>query len=157
MIRKKTKSSTDHEKIDAELKKEAKDWVYEHKSAEVTSKTYTSPRISSELPDCSMPLTFDHYSFCHPAGTMVSTLNVAKPIEKIEIGEFVLALETENNSLGNAQVIATDSRDVEELLELEMEDGTILELTPEHPVYVDSQGWVKAEDLNGDETLLRLI
>jgi len=143
--------------VDPEIVKEAQRFLRENKDLKVQSYDYMSPRISSEIPDCSMPMTFDHYNYCHPAGTLVSTPNGIKPIEEFSAGESVLALETENNCLGNAQVIATDSRDVKELLELEMEDGTILELTPEHPVYVDGQGWVKAEDLNGDETLLKLI
>ena len=29
-----------------------------------TSAYYSSPRLSSEVPDCSMPMTFDNYSSC---------------------------------------------------------------------------------------------
>lgn len=45
--------------------KESQKWVERNQGLHVENKgDYTSPRISSELPDCSMPLTFDHYSFC---------------------------------------------------------------------------------------------
>lgn len=38
--------------------------MVENKGAELSSGEYNSPRISSELPDCSMPMTFDHFNYC---------------------------------------------------------------------------------------------
>lgn len=53
------------EKTTEKIVKEAIQWVEENKGSKVESKgTYTSPRISSEVMDCSVPLTFDHYSKC---------------------------------------------------------------------------------------------
>jgi len=51
--------------LEFNIKKNAKEWVRQNEGYKIHSKdTYQSPRISSEIPDCSMPLTFDHYNFC---------------------------------------------------------------------------------------------
>lgn len=49
-----------------EIIQEAKKWTLENKGMECTKEhgCYASPRISSEIADCSMPMTFDHYSYC---------------------------------------------------------------------------------------------
>lgn len=44
--------------------KEALRWVHENKGTCVTKGGYASPRVSSEIMDCSMPMTFDQYNFC---------------------------------------------------------------------------------------------
>jgi DNA repair photolyase len=38
--------------------------LQQNKHLTVQSKNYGSPRISSEIPDCSMPMTFDQYNYC---------------------------------------------------------------------------------------------
>lgn len=51
--------------ISKEIIKECNDFVLKNKGVKINSETnYLSPRISSELMDCSMPMTFDQYSFC---------------------------------------------------------------------------------------------
>jgi len=49
-----------------DISEEALRWVVENKGirGEDIGKGYQSPRISSEIPDCSMPLSFDDKSFC---------------------------------------------------------------------------------------------
>jgi DNA repair photolyase len=50
---------------DSEVVKESQRWVIENQGLGLTSqKDYLAPRISSEIMDCSMPMTFDHYSLC---------------------------------------------------------------------------------------------
>ena len=42
-------------------------WVKQNHGVQLESgvkKTYSSPRVSSEIDDCSMPMTFDQYNFC---------------------------------------------------------------------------------------------
>ncbi len=47
------------------ITKEAKRWLLNNQTLELdNSHFYNSPRISSEIPDCSMPLTADTYKFC---------------------------------------------------------------------------------------------
>ena len=44
--------------------KATRDMIVTHGSEISTSAYYSSPRVSSEIPDCSMPMTFDSYSGC---------------------------------------------------------------------------------------------
>lgn len=49
-----------------EVVQEAMRWVMNNRDLVMSeNRKYSSPRISSEIPDCSMPLTFDSYKFCH--------------------------------------------------------------------------------------------
>jgi len=50
--------------LDTEIIKESQRWVRENKGLKIGSKGYNSPRVSSEIADCSMPMTFDHFSYC---------------------------------------------------------------------------------------------
>lgn len=49
---------------DIEIMPELVQMVKENKNLKVVNQSYGSPRISSEIMDCSMPLTFDSYNFC---------------------------------------------------------------------------------------------
>lgn len=67
MTKKKVRSRLGKEPdLDAEIFKGAYKWVRQNKGL-IWKKEhgyYSSPRVSSEIMDCSMPMTFDHYSFC---------------------------------------------------------------------------------------------
>lgn len=45
---------------------ESRKWVTGNKGMEIHpgAGSYSSPRVSSEIPDCSMPMTFDHLNYC---------------------------------------------------------------------------------------------
>ena len=43
--------------------RESKEWIEKNQDKKCGI-GYSSPRISSEIMDCSMPMTFDHYSYC---------------------------------------------------------------------------------------------
>ena len=60
----KNQSALLSDKLSAEVVKESLRWVHGNKGLISDKVGYPSPRISSEIPDCSMPLTFDHYNFC---------------------------------------------------------------------------------------------
>lgn len=52
------------DKIPTEVVSEALRWVKNNDELIIKPGEYSSPRISSEIPDCSMPMTFDSYKFC---------------------------------------------------------------------------------------------
>ena len=58
--------TTESESLSEEFTKEALKWVAQNKGLALDPDAghYTSPRISSEIMDCSMPMTFDHYNVC---------------------------------------------------------------------------------------------
>lgn len=51
-------------KADKEIINEALRWVRDNDGMTVKGQSYMSPRISSEIIDCSMPLSFDSLSRC---------------------------------------------------------------------------------------------
>lgn len=57
---------TVNESCSEEIVKEALKWVNQNKGFQLDPAAghYTSPRISSEIMDCSMPMTFDHHNSC---------------------------------------------------------------------------------------------
>lgn len=50
--------------MDKEVVREAMRWVLDNEGMDVKGRSYMSPRISSELIDCSLPLSFDSLSRC---------------------------------------------------------------------------------------------
>lgn len=50
--------------LDSEIVNESRRWIIENKGMLCQKGGYSSPRISSEIADCSMPMTFDHFSYC---------------------------------------------------------------------------------------------
>lgn len=61
----KKQSCCDIPKLNPEIVNEANRWMVENKNKEVQMVGgYNSPRVSSEIADCSMPMTFDQYNYC---------------------------------------------------------------------------------------------
>ncbi|MEW6085687.1 MAG: Hint domain-containing protein [Chloroflexota bacterium] len=85
------------------------------------------------------------------ADTEVATDEGDKPISQIQIGDYVLAWDEETNSISFYPVMDTIHHTDEVIVHLTI-DGEELETTPEHPFYVEGEGWVNAEDLEvGDD------
>jgi hypothetical protein len=85
------------------------------------------------------------------AETDVATLDGAKDIAAIELGDYVLAWNEADGTVGYYEVTAVMSHADEVLVELIL-DGEWIETTPENPFYVKGKGWMPAEDLRlGDE------
>ena len=93
---------------------------------------------------------------CFIAGTLVETEEGLRPIEEVDVGDFVLSRAEETGEIALREVIrvfVTPDTPVLEL-ELENEDGDIEEIgtTAEHPFWVKEKGWVFAGKLlSGDE------
>jgi len=91
-------------------------------------------------------------SYCLPAGTMIATPSGQVPIEKIQDGDLVLAYDSSLGQLVEAHVLGTASREVEEVIEFEV-DGVTLSASPEHPI-LTRRGWVEAQYLTEDDEAL---
>jgi DNA repair photolyase len=50
--------------LNSKIVKEAKHWLHSNRGVSIGAGCYDSPRVSSEIADCSMPLTFDQYNMC---------------------------------------------------------------------------------------------
>lgn len=85
--------------------------------------------------------------FCSPAGTKVSTPEGDKNIEDISAGDVVISYDIGRKAPVEARVEETYVHDYNgDLIRITSEEGRVLELTPEHPVFTN-QGWVEAQDL----------
>jgi RHS repeat-associated protein len=80
------------------------------------------------------------------ADTKVTTKDGDKSISKIQIGDFVLAWNSETNQISFYRVTDTIHHTDKTIVKLTIGDET-LTTTPEHPFYVESKGWVNAKDL----------
>ncbi len=77
---------------------------------------------------------------CFPAGTLVSTPRGEIAIENLYVGQPVYT------ALGVGEIECISAKMTQKLIELELDDGTKVTCTPNHPIFTE-QGWQKAEFL----------
>ena len=101
---------------------------------------------------------------CVTGDTLVQTdqgkLLIKDIIEKInKYNELikVLSYDINNNVLEYQPINSGDlTRKNANIIEIETEDGDILKLTPDHKVYTENRGYIKASDLTENDILLSL-
>ena len=88
---------------------------------------------------------------CFVAGTLVATAVGLVPIESIQAGDEVLAMDPRTGESAFKQVTRTVERQAVSTFRLSMESGAVLGVTGEHPFYLADGvgGWVPAERLYG--------
>jgi len=77
---------------------------------------------------------------CFVAGTLVDTPNGSRKIEQLKPGEKVF------NAIGVGRILSTTSSVASKIVRVTLNDGRIIECTPEHP-FLTPRGWTKAIDL----------
>lgn len=90
-------------------------------------------------------------SFCLLPGTKIKILDGFKNIEDLSIGDKVISYDED----AHCEVVNTVKEIYERsysgvIIKLELEDGRIVKITPEHPVFVKNKGWILASDLTDD-------
>lgn len=89
--------------------------------------------------------------FCFPAETGILTSQGIKNIDDIKIGDVVISKNIESGLKVENEVLEVYKRLYEGIMiTIELEDGTKIETTPEHPIFVKDKGWVLAKDLTED-------
>jgi RHS repeat-associated protein len=83
---------------------------------------------------------------CFIAGTLIATENGFKPIEEIQSGDKVWAFNELTGEKALREVVRAFEKSTDILVELEV-GSTLITTTPEHPFWVDNQGWVTAGEL----------
>ncbi|MGD0900642.1 MAG: polymorphic toxin-type HINT domain-containing protein [Thermoguttaceae bacterium] len=86
-----------------------------------------------------------HYS-CLAAGTPVWTESGPLAIERIRVGDRVLAQDPDTGQLAYKPVLHTTVREDAPLVRLDLLDDTITSSSG-HPFWIAGQGWVKARDI----------
>jgi len=97
---------------------------------------------------------------------IITATGVNKEIKQIAIGDKLVAYDEMRNTVSTTTVTKLFNRKSFEYLEVALEDNKIIQLTEEHPVYVNGI-WKKASNLqvgdnltvisNGDKTSCRMI
>jgi RHS repeat-associated protein len=90
---------------------------------------------------------------CFVAGTKVLTADGLKNIEEIRAGDSVWAYDTGSSNVVLKSVLHTFVRERDSLVKLIINDD-LIEVTPEHPFFVQGRGWVRAVDLREGDPLL---
>lgn len=78
--------------------------------------------------------------------TPVEAKDGEKPIDEIQIGDYVLAWNEADGTLGYYEVTATISH-IDKVVTKLIIDGERIETTPEHPFYTEEAGWLPANGL----------
>jgi ribonucleoside-diphosphate reductase alpha chain len=120
--------------------------------------------INESIPDCYSENGFKTVSTnpCLTGDTLIKTVEGDKTIKEIvdlyqnkEILPKVISYnietkEIEEDIIFNAQLTKNNAN----IIELEMEDGEVLKLTPDHQVYTENRGYVKASQLLENDIII---
>ena len=91
------------------------------------------------------------------AGTLVHTKEGLKPIELIKVGDLVAAMDEKTGEIAWKPVVHLFRSENKPILSLSLvgPDGQagMLEVTAEHPFWVNGEGWVQTADLKADDKI----
>ncbi|MBP0018077.1 MAG: Hint domain-containing protein [Cyanobacteria bacterium SBLK] len=91
---------------------------------------------------------------CFPQGTIVSTPNGNRPIEKLKIGDEVYAYNFESNSIIVRKILSSDRGSTNSWIAIVLSNSMILRVTQKHPIWVASESkWIEAEHLKLEMSL----
>ena len=92
-------------------------------------------------------------SQCFVAGTKVKTINGFKNIEDIKVGDYVYAIDFDNNIYEYRKVTNTITSQTDELYNITI-NGEVVSASPRHQFYVVDKGWIRAYDLVTGDRLI---
>jgi len=124
---------------------------------------YYSPRISSELPDCSSPLTFDCYSrcsmscrYCVPKGSGITMVDGSiKEVQDVMVGDVLLGYN-ENTQKPEATTVLQCMNHKEHMYAtFKVENKMKFSTTLNHPIFTKEEGWIDARYVKKGMHVLR--
>jgi len=93
--------------------------------------------------------------FCSPKGTYINTPSGVKQIEQIQKGDEVIGYDLSSNRQIVQKVVELYKRYYNgEMIDIELDNGRILSLTPEHEVYIKNNGLKKAKELTSFDDII---
>ncbi|WP_338048799.1 polymorphic toxin-type HINT domain-containing protein [Paenibacillus sanguinis] len=98
-------------------------------------------------------LDFSKKCNCFTAGTEIMTDEGEKPIEEIEVGDKVLAKSDETGEVAYKEVVGLFQKQADEIYYVHIGDE-IIEVTGEHPFWLDGKGWTFVKDLKVGDLLV---
>ncbi|MBQ4059847.1 MAG: hypothetical protein IJD40_13100, partial [Lachnospiraceae bacterium] len=96
-------------------------------------------------------MLFGLTSQCFTGDTLVSTETGLRPIEEIQIGDYLWSEDTETREKELKQVTDVSVTMTNTLVYVTTEDGTIINTTENHPFYVEGKGWCAATELEAGD------
>ena len=96
-------------------------------------------------------MLFGLTSQCFTGDTLVSTETGLRPIEEIQIGDYLWSEDTETREKELKQVTDVSVTMTNTLVYVTTEDGTIINTTENHPFYVEGKGWCAAAELEASD------
>lgn len=93
--------------------------------------------------------------FCADVNTNIRTKDGNSYIQDIKIGDTVFAYDLNKGQLVETKVEEVFERDYKgEMIGIELEDGTILSVTPEHEIYT-KRGWIVAGEITDEDEVIK--
>lgn len=87
---------------------------------------------------------------CFKGGSVVKMSDGSKKrIEEVNVGDVVL----DHNGSANEVLDTLQYNINEDILEIELENGKIIECTKEHEFYTENRGWVEAQNLTENDEI----
>jgi group I intron endonuclease len=90
---------------------------------------------------------------CFLPGTNVDTPFGPRKIENIVPGEIVFGYDINSRRKKETLVLGTATQIKTEYLEVELENGKVLKVTPEHMFFTTNRGWVEAQHLTFEDDI----
>jgi hypothetical protein len=91
---------------------------------------------------------------CFVAGTLVDTDTGLRPIETVRPGERVRTYDELTGRSSYRSVIERERRIAKGLVDLTLASGATITVSPEHQIWVQDTGWVRAANLTLDDSLI---
>lgn len=100
---------------------------------------------------------------CLVGDTLIQTkdgeLTIKEIVEALETGKSVPPVWSYNIETGEKELDTIDAGDMTrknaEVISIELEDNTVIKLTPDHRVYTKNRGWVEAAKLTEEDELIK--
>jgi len=94
---------------------------------------------------------------CVNENTLILTPTGEKKIKDLKAGEQVISYNEKTKQYEPNKILEVHQNHVSsknsKMLRIELEDGKLLELTDNHPVYTTNRGWVRAGDLTENDDI----
>lgn len=92
---------------------------------------------------------------CLTGDTLVMTTEGEKRIDEITTDDYVITFNIETKEFETEKVeFYGCTRKNANIIKIELEDGKVLKLTPDHKVYTENRGYVEASNLTKNDTLI---
>ena len=96
---------------------------------------------------------------CIRKNTLITTKDGKRKIQDIKTGDIVLSYNIDKSRYEYKKVLKTHenlpkSNSYDHFLQIELENGKILDVTPNHKIYTNNRGYVRADELTEEDDII---